>query len=366
MTRQEIEKLLGGYATGTLTPTEEQALFAAALEDQQLFDTLVQEQPLRDLLDDPAARASLLAALTEERVPWYRRFARPLTAAAALLCVAVPLVIWKSNRSKPQPVLTAEVAAPVKPPVAQPVMPLPAPAAERPREAVRRTPPARVRAKAAAEPTAAPPARQAEAKQEPAPPPAAEPAKTTSTAVAATGAVAPSVKDAMVGANQPAVAGAPQNVEITAQELKKIPASTSNGFLQSQTPANLRAAAEAGARLMAAKAALARLKWTVLRRRPDGEFAVADPANLQAGDAVKLRLEAQEAGYVHIVEGQKQLSSPINPGKPFETTIEHQGAGTREVEFWFTSGPVFSQISGGAQTPDAPHAPSTRVTLTYK
>ena len=36
MSREEIEKLLGGYATGTLTPGERDALFAAALEDQQL------------------------------------------------------------------------------------------------------------------------------------------------------------------------------------------------------------------------------------------------------------------------------------------------------------------------------------------
>ena len=34
MNRDAIQKLLGGYATGTLTPEEQQALFAAALDDQ--------------------------------------------------------------------------------------------------------------------------------------------------------------------------------------------------------------------------------------------------------------------------------------------------------------------------------------------
>src|ERR1019366_6497011 len=63
MSPEDIKKLLGGYATGTLTAEERQALFAAALEDQELFDALAREQSLRDLLRDPAARAQLLAAL---------------------------------------------------------------------------------------------------------------------------------------------------------------------------------------------------------------------------------------------------------------------------------------------------------------
>ena len=67
MRPDEARKLLGGYATGTLTPEEQQALFAAALEDQELFDELAQEQVLRETLDDPGARAELLAAVTERK-----------------------------------------------------------------------------------------------------------------------------------------------------------------------------------------------------------------------------------------------------------------------------------------------------------
>ena len=52
MNRDDIQKLLGGYATRTLTPDEQQALFEAALDDQQLFDALAREQALRDLLRD--------------------------------------------------------------------------------------------------------------------------------------------------------------------------------------------------------------------------------------------------------------------------------------------------------------------------
>jgi hypothetical protein len=93
MTREQVRKLLGGYAAGTLTEAEETALFEAALEDQDLFDELGREQALRDLLSDPAARAHLLAALDEPRPAWGQRAARwifgnavGLAAVACLGC----------------------------------------------------------------------------------------------------------------------------------------------------------------------------------------------------------------------------------------------------------------------------------------
>jgi hypothetical protein len=63
MSREEIQKLLGGYATDTLSEAERQALFAAALEDQDLFDALAKEQALREMLFDPAARQQVIEAL---------------------------------------------------------------------------------------------------------------------------------------------------------------------------------------------------------------------------------------------------------------------------------------------------------------
>jgi len=41
----EIRKLIGGYATGTLTAAEQKLLFDAALDDQELFDELAREHP---------------------------------------------------------------------------------------------------------------------------------------------------------------------------------------------------------------------------------------------------------------------------------------------------------------------------------
>ncbi len=76
MNRDQIAKLIGGYATGTLTPAEREALFEAALDDQALFDELAREQSLEDLLRDPSVRAHLLAALGDAPLPWHRRAAR--------------------------------------------------------------------------------------------------------------------------------------------------------------------------------------------------------------------------------------------------------------------------------------------------
>lgn len=65
MKKEDVEKLLGGYATGTLTGEERQALFEAALTDQVIFDALGSEQALKELLDDPHARRRLLMALQD-------------------------------------------------------------------------------------------------------------------------------------------------------------------------------------------------------------------------------------------------------------------------------------------------------------
>ncbi|HVN02822.1 MAG TPA: hypothetical protein VMT86_00315, partial [Bryobacteraceae bacterium] len=63
MSRDQIQKLLGGYATGTLNEAERRELFEAALEDQELFDALAKEQALHEVLREPDARRQLIAAL---------------------------------------------------------------------------------------------------------------------------------------------------------------------------------------------------------------------------------------------------------------------------------------------------------------
>src|ERR1035437_8689118 len=111
MSPEDIQKLLGGYATGTLTPAEQQALFEAALQDQDLFDALAREQPLRDLLNDPAARAHLLAAIDDAPAPWYRRWLKPVPAAAVavVLTVAAIIVVVRQQSHRVVQVMVAKV-----------------------------------------------------------------------------------------------------------------------------------------------------------------------------------------------------------------------------------------------------------------
>ena len=100
MTKDEIRKLLGGYATNTLTESERKALFEAALEDQELFNALQNEEALKDLLDDPVARAQIRQAFERHsgrvhgagRMRWWAfGGAASAVAAAAILfvCFAV-------------------------------------------------------------------------------------------------------------------------------------------------------------------------------------------------------------------------------------------------------------------------------------
>jgi hypothetical protein len=109
MSNPEIRKLLGGYATNTLTDGERQALFQAALDDQELFNALQDEEALRALLADPQSREKVQKALEDSqrpRVPWWsRRWVWGGTAAAAVAAMAVAVVIqWNPPRPASQPV----------------------------------------------------------------------------------------------------------------------------------------------------------------------------------------------------------------------------------------------------------------------
>ncbi len=121
MTREEARKLLGGYATGTLSAEEQQALFEAALDDQELFDELAREQSLRDLLADPVVRSSLVAVLDEPRPkPWYARGWVVASLAAAVPALALLFVL----ATRPAPPVTTVAKLESAPP--GPSLPSPA------------------------------------------------------------------------------------------------------------------------------------------------------------------------------------------------------------------------------------------------
>jgi hypothetical protein len=135
MSRDDIQKLMGGYATGTLTPEEQQALFAAALDDQELFDELAKEQALHDLLRDPAARAHVLAAIDERPEPWWHRATGWIWRPAGVLGMAAGLAaiggyaIWHARQTQ-APVLVADGVRKQAAPAAS----VPAPEPVRPQE----------------------------------------------------------------------------------------------------------------------------------------------------------------------------------------------------------------------------------------
>ncbi|MBI1752696.1 MAG: hypothetical protein HY014_04455 [Acidobacteria bacterium] len=118
----EAEKLLGGYAAGTLTETERQDLFAAAMDHQEVFDALADEEILRDLLADPVARAQLLAALNPAAdprlaappkvVPFWRRTGVLGAAASLLVAATAGLVYLRSPDKVPPPLASQQAPAP--------------------------------------------------------------------------------------------------------------------------------------------------------------------------------------------------------------------------------------------------------------
>lgn len=357
MSREEIEKLLGGYATGTLTPAEESALFAAALEDQRLFDTLEREQPLRELLQDPAARAALLATLDDRPAPWYRRLApRAAIALAGAACLAISIGMWNAHRRQVQPVLVAESVSTPAPKALPAAEPAPPPAAlvkeqKRPRTV-------------AAPPKAKPVEAKAFKRTPVVEPQVRPPVHTESVHVMADAPVVGSAAGSLVTGRGAASAGA------------------SNSFVPAAPPSPpLPALARAQAILSMAKVAAratSPLTWTVLRQEPDGQFAAANPAQLDTSDTLKLRLESKGPGYVYVSEQETLLASgAVDPAKPFETPIASHGPGRRDLAVRFSVKPITVWKAAGARDgqpisdSNAAFAPpmlppSLTITLQYK
>jgi hypothetical protein len=121
MNRDEIRKLLGGYATGTLTEAEQKLLFEAALDDQELFEELEREQALKEMLEQPGARSRLIAALepaeTVEK-SWWRKPWPWAAAATVAMGVVIAVALWP----KPHIVEVSQTAnRPAPVPVSSPV-----------------------------------------------------------------------------------------------------------------------------------------------------------------------------------------------------------------------------------------------------
>lgn len=334
MTREEVRRLLGGYATGTLTAAEQQALFAAALDDQELFDELAREQALRDLLRDPAARAHLLASVEEKPRPWWRRIHRGALIGALAVAACVELAVI-AHFGRPRPGAAPTLVAEVKPEPKTPAMPAPPPA-----EAAK---PTAARRAASRKPEPGTPPRSVALKAEAAsankdlPGPAGAPALQAAAAPPAEPASAQVQANAGVPGTLGALGGAPPNRSQDARALFYAqPAFAQTGFLESQ---NGRASAGRQVTQTASLAAPALMvpnpgvKWTALRKQEDGIFSQVDPEQIKAGDIIKLRLVPNDNGYLSVMDGGKPLLSERSVVRlvAFETPEITGGAGKKEL-----------------------------------
>lgn len=124
MTRDDIRKLIGGYATGTLTEAERRILFEAALDDQELFDELAREQALKEMLEEPGAKSRLIAALAEASpVPKLAWWKTPITWVAAALAAAAVLALVIVRQPQPSQYAQVRTEAPAPPSVPAPSVP---------------------------------------------------------------------------------------------------------------------------------------------------------------------------------------------------------------------------------------------------
>lgn len=307
MSREDIQKLLGGYATGTLTPEERDTLFAAALEDQELFDSLVREEPLRELLQDPAAKGRLRAALeVPARARWYRGWLRPAVLTAAAAAIVVISVSMVERRTPPAPPVEMAKLEPAPPPAAVLSAPQPPAAAEAPRPSITKAAPVRQRNAPQAKDQEVQELKQATAQNQPAatpaapaPLPAPPPVDTQAalqlrpvaglTGIRA-GAGGMLVRDARALFSEPSPAAA-------AAFRKSLVKTESGG------PARAQAVSAPVADAVLAAAPHLGLRYTVWRRPADGIFEqTALGAGLNAGDRVELQLQANDSGYLYVLE----------------------------------------------------------------
>ncbi len=295
MKREDIEKLLGGYATGTLTPEERDALFAAALEDQELFDALAREEPLRAVLQDPAVKARLRALLPAPE-PGYRRWLRATAWAVPAAGLAAIVATFVFERPAPrQPAAVARVRPFQR---TEPVVPVPSPLPARLEK--RPLPPLRVRPAESTPPPpdaaldqlaiAVPLARSQVRSGRPIRLEAAS-------AQIAPGVPVPDARALFFGASPPPV------VQTSLVEPERP--------LSAAPFTRVRRAAPGQA---GGPAAYLGLRYSIVRTLENGQTAAVNPAEPAGpGTEIRLRVEPNEAGYLYVFErvsdGWQLLSS---------------------------------------------------------
>jgi len=351
MSRDDAQKLLGGYATGTLTADEQAALFEAALQDQELFDALAREQALRELLGDPAARAQVLAAIDDAPAPWYRRWWRPVPVAALATALAlIALVAVRQSARAPRPLRMAKLdLSTVRRP--EPVAPLPPPP-----DVMPAAPPAMApfSLPGVVPPVPAPPTAEAKAKKvesitvtDAAPMAVPPPAPPASPAAGAISGATPVPGGLMALRTASAMGAAQPNAQ--ALFYGTGPAAYSmgalrNGFAQLDGQQQAQAGAQSSQATPAANVAI---QYRVLRKAAEGDFVDLDATGrVPAGSSVKLEITPNDNGYMRITESgvdgarRELMNRPVERMRPLETdTWQYPDPGMKELQVVFSRKP---------------------------
>ena len=330
MKRDDIRKLLGGYATGTLTDAERNALFEAAMEDQALFDAIAGDGVLKELLDDPQARAYVLAALPATPAPigkvvhawsW-----AAVASVAATLVIGVLLVRTQPplRGTVPRTMASLPTESELKAPASFKAQQEPQLAKQK-KFAPALDLPQRASTKVSLPAPAAPPPQSDRDAPEPAEADAKVPADKESVAPVAVTENRKKVEssvsaDSMTG--QPAVSntlstavGGPvtlmdraMQTQQSARQLFYSPVYSSGvaaGFVAGRYDAS-----PAAKRAAAPTAGTPGLRYTLLRRQPDGSYLEADPTTIfHAGDAVRITIETNSPGYFAVWNGRVSLAN---------------------------------------------------------
>lgn len=277
----DVRKLLGGYATGTLSSEEKQLLFDAALHDDQLFAALADEHALKELLDDSGVRAQVLRATEEPRFTvagafrdWFERpKAKALAATGAVLLTVIGV---RSIRQADQP---EQQVAEVR--LSPPAQPATGPA----------SPPE-------SKPEAAPVRRQTLPARKFSTPEKAEAEQSAANPVVAQAPAPPSPPERGV------VGGVPGSGPPTFQ--------TVNPFRMSDEarPATAAAPAKSATFERVAGTGVTPLRYELLRKEADGEFrAVPADYEFAAGDIVRVQVTSTRDGAVALTAAGVPVAS---------------------------------------------------------
>jgi len=336
MKREDIEKLLGGYATNSLTEEERRTLYEAALTDQTLFDALANEEALKEVLEDPRCRRQVEQALAEQPHGTWARFnawmRRPQSWALAgtlAATVVLAVVVTRVGQTPENRIEVAQRQVPAAP------VPAPAASAPAPPAMVAQTPaPARRDAgrleRKLEEPAKlkefTPPTAIADrlAGPEPQPAPPADLARNAPTVTAMGGAAAPAIlappAPPKLAAMKPAAEEADKGMHarsgfaetVTVEQETRASASLAK---------DAKKAATGGFGMVAKQEQQAPLqvRYRILAQGTDGNFALQNPkAPIPQGAQVRVLLEANQAGYLYVNSANGVLlNTKAVPGTPY-------------------------------------------------